>query len=87
MYCQLCHGENLGGLTETYGPPLGPNLTKVVPQWTEEQFITFFRTGQIPQGAVIGETMPWEILSEMLSDDDLKAMYAYIKSLPPVEGP
>lgn len=87
MYCQLCHGENLGGLTETYGQPPVPNLTKVVPQWTEEQFITFFRTGQIPQGVTIGETMPWEILSEMMSDDDLKAMYAYITSLPPVEGP
>lgn len=87
MYCELCHGANLGGLTETYGPPPGPNLTKVVPQWTEEQFITFFRTGQIPQGAVIGETMPWEQLGPMMSDDDLKAMYAYINRLPVVDGP
>lgn len=67
MYCQLCHGDNLGGLTETYGPPPGPNLTKLVPQWTEAQFITFFRTGQIPQGAVLGETMPWEVLGKMMT--------------------
>jgi hypothetical protein len=29
--------------------------------------------------------MPWQELAKM-SDDDLKAMFAYLKSLPPIEN-
>ncbi len=42
--CRDCHGDQLQGKVETGqpGPPPGPNLTQIVPQWTEEQFMTFF---------------------------------------------
>ena len=87
--CRSCHGDQLQGRSpdDQNGPPPGPNITKVIPQWSEEQFITFFRSGQIPSGATIGELMPWKDVSAFASDDDLKAMYAYLHSLPPVEGP
>ena len=87
LYCQLCHGENLGGLAEGNGPPPGPNLTTIVPEWTEAEFAALFREGKDPEGKTLGEEMPWKLLGESMTDDDLKAMYAYLHSLPPVEGP
>jgi cytochrome c553 len=84
--CALCHGEDLGGLTESSGPPPGPNLTTVVPKWTEAEFVTFFRTGKLPSGSPISDKMPWKMVGDFASDNDLKAMYAYLHSLPPVEG-
>jgi hypothetical protein len=68
-----------------------------VPQWTEEQFMTFFNAGKRPDGSVVpiltlpnGYTeprMPWPEVRAVASDDELKAMYAYLHSLAPVEGP
>lgn len=77
--CALCHGGNLGGDAEFNAPGLvGAGLT-----WTEDQFITFMRTGVRPDGrAVDGEAMPWKILSEFLSDEDeLKAVFARLAAL------
>ncbi len=97
--CQGCHGNQLQGRVDNGqpGPPPGPNLTKIVPQWTEEQFMTFFNTGQLPGGGTVptltlpsGFTeplMPWPMVRAVTTDDELKAIYAYLHSLPPVEGP
>jgi cytochrome c553 len=85
--CQECHGRDLAGGVGGMGPPAGPNLTTLVRTWTEAQFVDFFRTGQLPSGSPAGSGMPWEMVSEFASDDDLKAMYAYLSSLPPREGP
>ena len=77
--CALCHGGDLGGDAGFNAPGLvGAGLA-----WTEDQFITFMRTGVRPDGrAVDGETMPWEILSEFLADDDeLKAVFARLAAL------
>lgn len=88
MLCQDCHGEELAGLPpDTQGPPPGPNLTKVVPQWTEQQFLTFFRTGQLPSGGTVGALMPWQEVNVALSDDELRDLYTYLHGLSPVEGP
>ncbi len=96
--CRGCHGDQLQGKVDTGqpGPPPGPNLTQIVPQWTEEQFMTFFNTGLRPDGSPVptetlpsGFTeprMPWPMVRAATTDDELKAMYAYLHSLPPVEG-
>jgi cytochrome c553 len=97
--CRDCHGAQLQGKIDNGqpGPPPGPNLTLVVPQWSEAQFMTFFNTGVLPSGKVVptltlpsGFTepkMPWPMVRAVATDDELKAMYAYLHSLPPVEGP
>jgi cytochrome c553 len=97
--CRNCHADQLQGKVDTGqpGPPPGPNLTKIVPQWTEEQFMTFFNTGQLPGGGTVPiltvpsgfsePRMPWPEVRADATDDELKAMYAYLHSLPPVEGP
>lgn len=97
--CQDCHGPQLEGKVDNGqpGPPPGPNLTKIIPQWTEDEFMTFFNTGTLPGGAQVptltlnsGFTeprMPWPVVRAVTSDDDLKAMYLYLHNLSPVEGP
>jgi hypothetical protein len=97
--CRSCHGDQLQGKVDNGqpGPPPGPNLTKIVPQWTEEQFMTFFNTGQLPGGGTVpiltlpsgfsSPRMPWPEVRAVATDDELRAMYAYLHNLPPVEGP
>ncbi len=96
--CRGCHGDQLQGKVYSgLGPPTGPNLTKIVPQWTEEQFMTFFNTGRLPNGSTVPTltlpsgrtepTMPWPEVRAVATDDELKDIYTYLHSLPPVEGP
>lgn len=52
--------------------------------WSEDSFIKAMRTGKRRgHGREILPPMPWQQLS-MASDEDLKAIYAYLSSLPPV---
>jgi len=97
--CQFCHGDQLQGKLDNGqpGPPPGPNLTLIVPKWTEEQFMTFFNTGELPGGKTVPiltlpsgfsePRMPWPMVRAATTDEELMAMYAYLHSLPLVEGP
>jgi mono/diheme cytochrome c family protein len=97
--CRDCHGDQLQGKVDNGqpGPPPGPNLTKLVPQWTEEQFMTFFNTGTLPDGGMVPTLtlpggfseprMPWPMVRAATTDEELEAMYAYLRSLPPLDGP
>jgi mono/diheme cytochrome c family protein len=97
--CRSCHGSELQGRVETGqpGPPAGPNLTLIVPKWTEEEFMAFFNTGTLPGGGQVpiitlssGYSEPrmnWPMVRAVTTDDELKAMYAYLHSLQPIEGP
>jgi mono/diheme cytochrome c family protein len=63
-----------------------PNLTpdhetSPVGQWPEDAFVARFRMG--PQ--VEGSPMPWGAFARM-SDDDLRALYRYLRSLPPTRN-
>jgi cytochrome c553 len=97
--CRFCHGDQLQGKLDKGqpGPPPGPNLTLIVPHWTEEQFMTFFNTGQLPGGKTVPlltlpsglsePRMPWPTVRATATDEELKAMYLYLHNLPPVESP
>ena len=97
--CRDCHGDQLQGKVDNGqpGPPSGPNLTKIIPQWTEAQFMTFFNTGTLPDGAPVPTLtlssgfseprMPWPTVRAAATDDELQAMYAYLHSLSPMDGP
>jgi cytochrome c553 len=97
--CRDCHGDQLQGKVDNGqpGPTPGPNLTLIVPQWTEEQFMTYFNNGTMPGGAQVPiltlksgfsePRMPWTMVRAATTDDELKAMYAYLHSLPVVESP
>jgi len=80
--CHDCHGEDLtGGTVGPNGPP-APNLTPggQLLVWTEEDFIQAFRTGKTPQGEMNTELMP--IADYQMADDDLRALFRYLQSLP-----
>jgi hypothetical protein len=97
--CKSCHGEQLQGKVDNGqpGPTPGPNLTKIVPGWTEEQFMAFFNTGKIPGGGQVPTLtlssgfseprMPWSSVRATTTDAELKDMYAYLHNLRPIESP
>ena len=54
--------------------------------WTEARFISAIRNGKhIGEGRTIMPPMPWQSFRNA-SDGDLKAMYAYLKSLKPIRN-
>jgi hypothetical protein len=57
-------------------------------EWSEENFIQAMRTGKHqgqPNGRDILPPMPWFNLKD-LTDGDLKAIWAYMRSLPPIKN-
>ena len=87
--CQVCHGPTLsGGEIPGFPPewPSAPNLTagkgSRLPSWGEEGFIEIIRTGEKHGRSINPDYMPWESYRHM-SDDELRAVYMYLQSLPP----
>lgn len=84
--CEGCHGPTLaGGISVQPGSPASANLTPAgaLKDWSEAQFTTAIRTGKLPDGRQLDNNyMPWQSFAQ-LTDDELKALWLYIKSLPP----
>jgi mono/diheme cytochrome c family protein len=79
--CRTCHGANLGGGVPGQFGPVGPSLA-VVEDWKLEEFIATMRTGVDPNGYHLnGNLMPWRAIGNM-DDEELGAIYAYLKRLP-----
>jgi cytochrome c553 len=75
--CLVCHGR--GG----YDPDISAAPGGGINDWTEEAFIYAMRTGNTPSGHRWDDSyMPWRSTSEM-SDDELRAMWLYLQTLPP----
>ena len=54
--------------------------------WTEETFVKAMRTGKhMGASRPILPPMPWQNVGQ-LTDGDLKAVYAYLRSIPPVRN-
>lgn len=81
-----------GGIHEAFGNPekkfVTPNLTPDprwgwLQGWEEEAFVSRFKAGRVHADS----PMPWESFQQM-TDDDLRALYRYFKTLPPAQtGP
>lgn len=67
-----------------YAPNLTPDNKTGIGTWTEEQFIKALRTGTRPDGTVMLTVMPYPYFS-FWTDDDLKAVYRYLRTLPAQE--
>jgi mono/diheme cytochrome c family protein len=82
-----------GGLTAWSGPwgvsftrNLTPDKETGLGDWTEQNFIDTLRTGKkMGKGRGLLPPMPWQAFSN-LSDDELKAIFAYLKSIPPIKN-
>jgi mono/diheme cytochrome c family protein len=64
---------------------LTPDKATGLGAWTEEHFIQVLRTGIRGNGAPLRPLMPWEWFRQ-LTDDDLKAMLAYLRTIPPIHN-
>jgi mono/diheme cytochrome c family protein len=87
--CQDCHGEQLsGGKSPDPSAIYAPNLTSggEMVAWNEGDFIKAIRTGVTLSGHQLDPAqMPWEHF-RYFSDDELKAIWAYLDSLPPLDS-
>ena len=99
-HCAECHSPRnpLGGIVAAQrfagGPnPEGegwiPNITqKGLADWSEKDIAYLLETGDTPDGDSVGGSMTEVIRNtSQLSAEDRAAIAAYLKSLPPVEGP
>ena len=83
--------NHLGAWVGPWGVSFAMNLTPDkatgLGSWTEEMFVNALRTGK-HQGAgrPILPPMPWNWYRNM-TDADLKAVFAYLQSLPPINNP
>jgi hypothetical protein len=72
----------------SFASNLTPDKETGIGEWSEETFIQAMRTGKHqgqPNGRDILPPMPWPNLKE-LSDGDFKAIWAYLRSIPPIKN-
>jgi len=81
--------NDLTGWAGPWGISFASNLTPDketgIGAWTEKAFLQALRTGKTAGGRPILPPMPWESIRQA-SDRDLKAIFAYLTSLPPVRN-
>lgn len=87
--CIGCHGPNFSGGKIEVGPPSWPEAANLTPhesgrlaKWTEADFLNVIRSGKRPDGTEVNPVMP-RVFGQM-DDTELKAMWAYFRTLPPV---
>ncbi|MES1204704.1 MAG: diheme cytochrome c-553 [Pseudomonadota bacterium] len=70
-----------------YAPNLTPDPETGLGSWTEKMFVDAIKTGKHMggNGRAIMPPMPWMDLAE-LPDADLKAIFAFLRSIPPVKN-
>lgn len=98
--CGNCHsplgpqgvvaGQELSGRLVEDGDAftaIAPNITPAgrIASWSDAELARSIREGIRPDGSVIGPPMPFTFYRG-LSDTDLAAMVAYLRSVPPVEN-
>ena len=97
--CATCHATpgqsdetKLGGggaLPSDFGiffmPNVSPDPDDGIGRWSEQQFITAMREGVLPDGRHAYPAYPYTSYQRMTADD-LKDLFAYLKTLPPVKG-
>lgn len=68
---------------------LTPDTATGIGAWTQENFFTAIRDGKfhgLPAGRTLLPPMPWEQI-KTLTDDDLKAVFTFLKSIKPIHNP
>jgi cytochrome c553 len=87
--CRGCHGDQLSG-GKMAGDPDMPIVANLTPHatglksWSEGDFIRALRDGKRKDGTAISQMMPWKTYGQM-SDTELKAVWAYLQTVPAVE--
>ena len=70
----------------SYAANLTPDETTGIGLWSEDSFVKALKSGKhMGAGRPILPPMPWNWYGQ-LPDDDLKAIYAYLKSIPAIQN-
>jgi mono/diheme cytochrome c family protein len=70
----------------SYAVNLTPDSETGLGKWTQGQFIAAMRTGKhLGASRPILPPMPWPAIGQM-TDADLKAVFAYLRSIPPIRN-
>jgi len=84
--CIGCHGAGLSGGPIPGLPPNAPPAQNITPAgigaWSDADFIRALRVGKRPDGSTMNRLMPWAETS-LMTDDELKALLLYLRSVPP----
>lgn len=84
--CKSCHLPDLNGGVPVEGNVFTANLTPTgIGKWTEADFFKAMRNGIRPDGRVLSAAMPWPYMRHM-TDDELRALWIYLRSLPPKDA-
>jgi hypothetical protein len=76
----------VGAWGVTFAPNLTSDKATGLGSWTPEMFIAALKTGKHRgDGRPILPPMPWQMYQGM-NDEDLRAMFAYLLSLPPINN-
>ena len=73
------------GLGVFYGPNITPDRETGIGKWSSEEIATALTTGVRPDGRILAPIMPWHAFAN-LTRQDVSAMVAFLKSLPPVKN-
>ena len=77
--CRSCHGQRLAG---DANPDASDITVGRLASWTEEDFFRALREGRRPDGTGLDpQKMPW-VRSGLMTDDEIRAVWAYMRSLP-----
>ncbi len=68
-----------------YAPNISPDPTDGIGQWTEAQFVTALKEGTSPSGEHLYPAFPYTSYRQV-AVDDLRDLFAYLKTLPAVAG-
>ena len=69
-----------------YGPNITPDPKAGIGKWSEEDFIRAMRHGRRPDGANYFPAFPYTSFTK-IRENDLRDLWAYLKSLPPSSQP
>jgi hypothetical protein len=68
----------------TYSVNLTPDKNTGLGIWTEDMFLKALKTGKhMGTSREIQPPMPWQTI-RLATDDDLKAVFAYLRTIPPI---
>jgi mono/diheme cytochrome c family protein len=87
----ILFSNNLTAAVGPWGVSYAANLTPDdtgIGNWTFKQFETAIRKGKykgLEGGRPLLPPMPWQMFRNM-TDDDLRSIFAYLKSIPPVDN-
>ncbi len=87
--CVSCHGKTLNGMPAS--DPNSPPASNITPggnlgSWSYDDFTAFLQTGVTKEGKSIDNVfMPWKAVNK-LPDEEVEALFTYLKSLDPLEA-